>query len=197
MGRRRFPGQTRDGRYCRARYYHPGLQRFISEDPVGLAGGDPNLYAYVRNNPLRFFDPLGLDVLVRRYCCHAPNRYGHVGIAIDDGPSKGFYPREESWTLLLDAPVPGHVVRDAELWRSNQIIETIRIPTTPDQDRAVRSFLDRLEKDPGQYRLYGRNFSSAVQQALRAGGIDLGLPTPYPETTMLRIRKYLETIGPH
>ncbi len=34
-GRRRFSGQTRVGRYCRARYYHPSLQRFISEDPIG------------------------------------------------------------------------------------------------------------------------------------------------------------------
>jgi len=31
--------------YYRARYYNPTLQRFISEDPVGFAGGGPNLYA--------------------------------------------------------------------------------------------------------------------------------------------------------
>ena len=49
--------------YCyRARYYHPDLQRFISEDPIEFAAGDTNLYAYARNNPLRFVDPLGLDV---------------------------------------------------------------------------------------------------------------------------------------
>src|SRR4030095_3316370 len=47
--------------YYRARYYHPGLQRFISEDPLGFEGGDPNLYAYVANNPVRYVDPLGLD----------------------------------------------------------------------------------------------------------------------------------------
>jgi RHS repeat-associated protein len=60
-GRRRFSGQTRDGRYCRARYYHPSLQRFISEDPIEFASGDVNLYAYVSNDPLDFVDPLGLD----------------------------------------------------------------------------------------------------------------------------------------
>src|SRR5436309_7732683 len=59
--RRRFSGQTRDGRYCRARYYHPGLQRFVSEDPIEFAGGDPNLYAYVGNNPIDRRDPLGLE----------------------------------------------------------------------------------------------------------------------------------------
>jgi RHS repeat-associated protein len=56
----RFCGQPRGGRYCRARYYHPQLQRFISEDPIGFKGGDWNLYAYGRNNLLRYRDPLGL-----------------------------------------------------------------------------------------------------------------------------------------
>lgn len=45
--------------YYRARYYSPELQRFISEDPIGLAWGI-NLYAYVGNNPVNFVDPLGL-----------------------------------------------------------------------------------------------------------------------------------------
>ena len=41
-------------KYYRARYYHPQLQRFISEDPFGPAGGDINAFAYVLNNPLAF-----------------------------------------------------------------------------------------------------------------------------------------------
>jgi RHS repeat-associated protein len=51
------------GHYYRARYYHPTLQRFISEDPLGLMGGDANLYAYVFNSPIIFTDPFGLKVL--------------------------------------------------------------------------------------------------------------------------------------
>ena len=42
----------------RARYYNPTLQRFISEDPLGIVGGDSNLYAYVWNSPTNFFDPV-------------------------------------------------------------------------------------------------------------------------------------------
>jgi RHS repeat-associated protein len=45
--------------YYRARYYDPMQARFISEDPIRFAGGD-NFYAYVRNNPVTFNDPLGL-----------------------------------------------------------------------------------------------------------------------------------------
>lgn len=48
--------------YYRARYFHPRLQRFISEDPIRFLGGDVNLYAFVFNMPLRLIDPLGLAV---------------------------------------------------------------------------------------------------------------------------------------
>ena len=46
-------------KYYRARYYHLVFQRFITEDPMGLAAGDPNLYAYAKNSPLRYRDPMG------------------------------------------------------------------------------------------------------------------------------------------
>ncbi len=44
--------------YYRARYYDPEIGRFISEDPIGFAGGI-NFYAYVGNNPLIYNDPTG------------------------------------------------------------------------------------------------------------------------------------------
>ena len=46
--------------YMRARYYDPSVGRFISEDPIGFGGGDANLYAYARNNPVNLVDPFGL-----------------------------------------------------------------------------------------------------------------------------------------
>jgi RHS repeat-associated protein len=45
--------------YYRNRYYKPSIGRFISEDPIGLAGGS-NLYGYVGGNPVNWLDPLGL-----------------------------------------------------------------------------------------------------------------------------------------
>jgi RHS repeat-associated protein len=50
--------------YSRARWYDAKLGRFISEDPIGFRGGDINTYGYAQNNPLLYFDPLGLDVEV-------------------------------------------------------------------------------------------------------------------------------------
>ena len=59
-----YTGRERDDftglMYYRARMYDPALGRFISEDPIGFAGANINLYGYVRNNPLNLIDPLGL-----------------------------------------------------------------------------------------------------------------------------------------
>lgn len=37
----------------------------MTPDPLGLAGGDVNLYAYVGGNPINWVDPLGL---AKKYC---------------------------------------------------------------------------------------------------------------------------------
>jgi RHS repeat-associated protein len=57
-----YTGRENDGTgldYYRARYYSPSRQRFIREDPIGFASGDPNLYGYVFNSPVNLTDPSG------------------------------------------------------------------------------------------------------------------------------------------
>jgi RHS repeat-associated protein len=57
-----YTGRENDGTglyYYRARYYSPRTQRFISQDPIGFAGGI-NLYAYVGDSPVDLIDPFGL-----------------------------------------------------------------------------------------------------------------------------------------
>lgn len=44
----------------RARAYHPGLGRFLSEDPIGFAAGDTNLFRYCGGDPVNHTDPFGL-----------------------------------------------------------------------------------------------------------------------------------------
>ncbi len=67
-----FTGRENDGTglyYYRSRYYHPGLQRFTSEDPLGFGGGDVNLHAYVGNDPVNLTDPSGENPLL--FACAA------------------------------------------------------------------------------------------------------------------------------
>ena len=45
----------------RARWYDPETGRWISQDPIGFAAGDANLYRYVGNGPTNATDPSGLE----------------------------------------------------------------------------------------------------------------------------------------
>src|SRR5579872_4385236 len=68
-----FTGKERDAESgndnFKARYYGSSMARFLTPDPSGIRLSnitDPqqlNLYAYVRNNPLKLVDPTGLDPL--------------------------------------------------------------------------------------------------------------------------------------
>jgi RHS repeat-associated protein len=70
-----YTGRENDGtalQYNRNRYYHPGMGRFISPDPIGLGGGDSNLYAYVGNDPMNATDPLGLYMEINDHLIVTP-----------------------------------------------------------------------------------------------------------------------------
>ncbi|WP_317162612.1 RHS repeat domain-containing protein, partial [Myroides albus] len=58
----RYQGQYEDVEtglyYNRFRYYDPKDGGYISQDPIGLAGGNPTLYGYVHDISL-WIDPFG------------------------------------------------------------------------------------------------------------------------------------------
>ena len=60
----RYQGQYEDSEtglyYNRFRYYSPDSGSYISQDPIGLAGGNPTLYGYVSDSNTEV-DPLGLN----------------------------------------------------------------------------------------------------------------------------------------
>jgi RHS repeat-associated protein len=70
----RFTAKERDAEtgldYFGARYFSGAMGRFTSPDPILITKerlADPqrlNLYAYTRNNPLRYVDPNGEDFII-------------------------------------------------------------------------------------------------------------------------------------
>ena len=60
----RYQGQYEDAEtglyYNRFRYYDPNIGSYLSQDPIGLAGGNPTLYGYVKD-PNTWIDEFGLE----------------------------------------------------------------------------------------------------------------------------------------
>jgi len=54
--------------YFRNRYYDPETGRFVQEDPMRFLSSQSNLYVYVKNNPLNWVDPLGLQSEWDKFC---------------------------------------------------------------------------------------------------------------------------------
>jgi RHS repeat-associated protein len=59
----RFPGQYYDAESGLHqnwfRDYQPNLGRYVEADPIGLRGGDLNLFGYAKNNPVYYYDLVG------------------------------------------------------------------------------------------------------------------------------------------
>jgi RHS repeat-associated protein len=78
--------------YYRARYYCPGIDRFISEDPLGFESGDVNFYAYVGNNPVNANDPTG----------HCPSCIG-AGVSVLTGGAIRYFTSGGDWNSVFNS----------------------------------------------------------------------------------------------
>ena len=81
--------------YNRFRYYSPETGAYISQDPIGLAGGNPTIYGYVKDSNW-WVDVFGLD-------CES-NKSGERGIkkALKDLEKAGFTNIEKEVLMIVN-----------------------------------------------------------------------------------------------
>ena len=161
--------------YYRARYYDPDKSRFLSEDPIGLAGG-ANVYAYVGGNPISYVDPLGLDLTVS-FNGSAAAGAGHVGFSVNSPNTVGQRPQPGQNPLAIAAGrnMPGEISPDPA--PDARVV----IPTTSQQDRQAQQCIDQRTREQQDYNLYRNNCAQFVGQCLRAAGVPVP-ETRYPRT---------------
>lgn len=159
----RFPGQYFDKEtglhYNFRRYYDPKSGRYISADPIGIAGG-PNMFGYVGGNPVGNTDFSGLDIDV----CFYSHGVGHVGFgAGGSGQSSGFYPAVSA--------IPRNVYGPGKMKDDEGSRECKTIPADKEKDDCMeRCKSERLEK-PGMYSLLGRQCTSFVRDCMKQCGL--------------------------
>ncbi|WAO96099.1 Hypothetical protein NCS54_01376100 [Fusarium falciforme] len=59
--------------HCGHRYYCPWVSRWTSPDPLGDVDG-PNLYEYVKNDPVNSYDPSGTSKFKKKLALHAAKK---------------------------------------------------------------------------------------------------------------------------
>ena len=107
---------TGDGLYTmRARPYDPSIGRFSQRDPLGIGGGDVNLYRYAGNDPVDKVDPTGTTVL-------AAAADGLVFLA-----QNGYLPLTAAQNL--SAGLLGNVVRSAAADAASGFVSTLAANT--------------------------------------------------------------------
>ena len=125
----------------RNRAYHPGLGRFMSEDPKGFGAGDNNFFRYVGNDPLDGVDPMGLtdpDIAER----NAQNSYDTGQSLSGAGQAQAPQPAEPTRVIVSARDVEPQVGGPTanELSRGAAFIQ------------GMRSAFDSIHIDLGNFR---------------------------------------------
>ncbi len=170
------------------------MGRFISEDPLGLAGGNSNLYSYALDDPTNFVDPSGLTTTIYYWSSTGiPGTgnflWGHVAISVNGSAGQAYI----SWMPggPPQLPTGSSVVNDDYLKAtiSNGLPMDIsneggRLPQQVQleglNEQAILDWWNSYKKNP-TFTMLGRNCSTTAAAALSAGGAGgpFGLvPTP-------------------
>ncbi|MCY1230725.1 RHS repeat-associated core domain protein [compost metagenome] len=166
----RFQGQYLDDEtglhYNRHRYYDPVTGRFVSKDPIGLAGG-LNLAQYA-SNPVGWIDPFGLAAGKATVHWHdnrsADNAYGHYSVSVQ---SEG----KEIHTHQMGAP--GTSTKVSSNLSGVVAPSKSKVIDLPDATAAQSFQRENMGKDGGAYDIRTRSCVTHVGEVLRAGGADV------------------------
>jgi len=161
--------------YYRARWYDPAVGRFPSEDPIGFAGGEANVYRYVGNNPINSTDPLGEGV----YSCTRPLKppvpsfvwqylhRGHQFLWVESMNPQGWGLAPQGGYEKLSGPgisVPGWI--EPELTRDRGPGEVIT--DDPCWEARIKKRIESERDRPQMYNLSAHNcYSWAREDVLR------------------------------
>ena len=113
----RFAGQYYDNEtglhYNYFRYYDPQLGRYLRADPKGVMKGFNHLYAYAKNNPLKYLDAFGLECKLI---------YDNKSLLNSDSKDEVVYGKEWHYDGFIQ-PIPRMAPCWCKFWRTKTTFE--------------------------------------------------------------------------
>ncbi len=176
----------------RARAYHPGLGRFMSEDPklfVHAAGFEKppddwsfathpdgaefNLFRYCGNDPIDFTDPMGLNFdgsLDAKEVESIPGMFGQTGAGLKVAVEQ----KDGSFTLRLDVKIVMRQVARKVFWHGRMVTRTDEQKRVTSEEHEKKEhnkdwqgFHDEHQKDVSGARFQNREAATAAAQAAK------------------------------
>jgi RHS repeat-associated protein len=143
-----YVGQEYDAttglQYSRARYYDPVSSEFISQDPLGFAGGDTNLYRRAGNSPANATDPSGMETYWEIGGYFASTFVHNVGVTVSTAGKTIWKTGEEMGEEMGDA-IGTHVART---WYSPQEEMTALHETVTTTAAGLSQLAQTVYEDP-------------------------------------------------
>jgi hypothetical protein len=149
-------------------FYNPSTGRWLSRDPIGERGGR-NLYGFVRNGPINYWDNLGQKCCLLTWHSGQGISFGHSALSCGDNNEIyiSFHPASSN-DLETIVPAPGR-------WHDpDQDTEWFK-PATPSKicfdcldESKVAAWLSNARGNNMDWS-YGNNCSDAARQAIAAG----------------------------
>ncbi|MFW0739798.1 DUF6531 domain-containing protein [Flavobacterium sp. T12S277] len=180
-------GQYEDGEtglyYNRFRYYNCHAGVYLSQDPIGLLGNNPNFYAYVHDTN-KMVDPFGLSAGILTIYSHSPqgDLIGHAFIGVTDAsgttkyigqwPDPGFAKNDIGRILVSD--MPGALDKDDTRYLNDPDTVSKSYNLTAEQLDSVNKYIDEFDAknvDGKGYNLRNRQCASFAYGAAQAAKI--------------------------
>nr|WP_089119623.1 RHS repeat-associated core domain-containing protein [Cellulophaga lytica] len=175
--------------YNRFRYYSPDSGTYISQDPIGLRGSNPNFYAYVPDSN-SWIDPFGLD-------CSKKFKTNDIGKHSDLSPGKnrlkGHKNIKEDNFVQFHHFIQQKWVKEnmPNASKVNKNSSAILLESASGMPHAKISAAQRARRAVGGYGNSLKNeFNTAYKEM-----IDSGVPSDVAKNLAKKAYKYFDSLG--
>ncbi len=171
------------------RWYDPALGRWLSEDPIGFASGDTNLYRYVGNGPVNGVDRNGLEI-----GCREAIEGTWTMRQLKEGVAEV---KRNPWNAINPLST-GNILHLTAVAAIGSQLELTPTAVSSSFDEARGKLAERSENDPnglvrgaataGYYVSYAGEFSSHFGNNLAIGGMAAPVAMSGPARQVLALR---------